>query len=276
MKSKTMTVLAAGLPATAEPPVSLLREHDRGRRATTLILLGSALAPAMGLAAPKEVLIAAEDDWYPYGGAVNGESRGLGVDLVRASFAAVGITAKFAPMPYSRCLDQVRQGTAVACNEPARTAETEAALLWPKLPLFKARSLIYGRYPSREAGLTTRDLEGKQVIVTNGFEYGSEFDANLRVKRVVATKEVSVFRMLLARRADYALAYERVAHHLWRQYPEEFKDKFVAVGLIAETSMYCAFSKRHPQAQYFLRLFDEGFAKIEASGERKAIEARWQ
>lgn len=45
-------------------------------------------APAR--AAAETVAIGAEDDWYPYGGQINGEARGFGVDLVRASFGAVG------------------------------------------------------------------------------------------------------------------------------------------------------------------------------------------
>ena len=223
-----------------------------------------------------QIVIAAEDDWYPYGGKVKGAAAGLGVDLVRASFAAVGITARFESVPYARCLEMVKKGRILACNEPARTDETEPYVLWPAKPLFSARSLIYARQPSKETGLTTASLENKRVMVTNGFEYGSEFDTNKKVIREVATKEISVFRMLAAKRGDYALAYEKVANHIFRENAREFEGKFVAVGVIAETNMYCAFSKTFPDSQRYLDLFNQGFALIQKNGKYQEIERRWQ
>lgn len=226
--------------------------------------------------ARETVVIAAEDGWYPYGGAMNGQAVGLGVDLVRASFAAVGIDVEFKSVPYARCLSMVVEGSVLACNEPARTAETEHLLLWPDKPLFSAKSLIYARRPSSESGLTVKSLEGKRVLVTHGFEYGSEFDSNPRINKMPATQEVSVFRMLLVGRADYLAAYEKVAEHIIASHPKAFRDRFVTVGTIAETSMYCAFSPKFPGSQAYLKRFNEGYALITKSGELKAIEGRWR
>jgi polar amino acid transport system substrate-binding protein len=241
-----------------------------------LFFICTALLPLESRATQETVVIAAEDGWYPYGGKINGEAAGLGVDLVRASFAAVGIKVLFQSVPYARCIRMVKQGDVLACNEPARTNETENALLWPTKPLFSARSMIYARYPSTESGLNTTSLEGKKVMVTHGFEYGSEFDANTKVIRMSAPQEISVFRMLLEHRGDYALAYEKVANYIWSQNPKEFSGKFSSVGMISETHMYCAFSKKFPNSQRYLDLFNEGFRKITANGEREAIEKRWQ
>jgi polar amino acid transport system substrate-binding protein len=225
---------------------------------------------------PTQVVIAAEDDWYPYGGKINGVAAGLGVDLVKASFAAVGITVRFESVPYTRCLDMVKSGKVLACNEPARTQETESSVLWPTKPLFSARSVIYARQPSKETGLSSASLEGKRVMVTNGFEYGSEFDTNKKVIREVATKEISVFRMLAAKRGDYALAYEKVANHIFRQNAREFEGKFVAVGMVSEIRVYCGFSKTFPDSQRYLDLFNQGFAIIQKNGQYQESERRWQ
>lgn len=250
-----------------------------------LLALGLAMAlwttlPANAQTAPQNaaetVVIAAEDDWYPYGGAIGGQAAGLGVDLVRASFAAVGVKVQFKSVPYSRCLSLAVEGEVVACNEPARTRETESLLLWPDKPLFSAHARIYARSPNAETGLTVASLEGKRVLVTHGFEYGSEFDANPRIRRIPAIKEISVFRMLLAGRGDYLAAYEKVADHIMRKHAREFGGRFVAVGTIAQTNMYCAFSKNHPDAPRYLRLFNEGYAKLEQNGELKRIEERWR
>lgn len=243
------------------------------------LLFGLVLSFLMAVAAwaqlSTHIVIAAEDDWFPYGGKVNGVAAGLGVDLVKESFAAVGISVRFESVPYARCLDMVKSGRVLACNEPARTDETEQFVLWPTKPLFSARSLIYALQPAKETGLTTSSLEGKRVIVTNGFEYGTEFDSNKKIVREVTAKEISVFRMLARRRGDYALAYEKVAQHLFRENEREFGGKFVVVGQIAETRMYCAFSKTFPNSQHYLDLFNQGFALIQKNGKYQEIEKRW-
>lgn len=241
-----------------------------------LVTLVCCMFLGAGAQTRESITIGAEDGWYPYGGEMNGVAVGWGVDLVRASFAAVGIDVNFSSMPYARCLEMVKKGQLLACNEPARTEETEPHLLWPDTPLFSARSLIYARVPSKEAGLRSRDMEGKVVAVTNGFEYGSDFDANKKIRRQVVTKEINVFRMLAARRVDYAVAYEKVANLYFKQNPKEFEGKFVAVGETSQTEMYCAFSKTFPQSAHYLRKFNEGYAIIKKNGTLREIELRWQ
>lgn len=233
-----------------------------------LVVLGA--APAR-----DRITVAAEDDWYPYGGVVDGEARGLGPDLVRAIFAAVDIDVSFTVVPYARCLQMAKQGQVVACLQPARTEQTEHALWWPDRPLFSARSLIYARAPSSLRGLGVRDLEGRRVAVTHGYEYGTAFDNNQAVVRQRAMREISVFRMLAAERVDFALAYEKVANLYFRQHAAEFGQRFVPVGETAVTEMYCAFSPLHPQSRHYLERFNEGHRRIEKTGVLRAIEARW-
>lgn len=239
------------------------------------LALWLALTAAVPASHAETITIGAEDDWYPYGGAVDGKPAGFGVDLTRAAFQAVGIEVKFESVPYSRCLEMVKRGQLLACNEPARTEETESSVLWPSEPLFVARSLIYARTPAKASGLSAPSLEGKTVAVTNGFEYGSSFDTNKKIKREVVMKEVSVFRMLAGGRADYALAYEKVANWIIANNDKEFRGKFVAVGKIEEIRCYTGFSKTFPDSERYLKLFNEGFAKIKKDGTYREIEKRY-
>lgn len=233
-------------------------------------------APCSAQAPEAPITIGAEDDWYPYGGVVDGEVRGLGIDLVRAAFAERGIQVKFVALPYKRCLEMTRQSELLACTQPARNPETEADFLWPDQPLLHAVSRIYARAPGGTHPLSMHDLEGKVVIVTNGFEYGAEFDGNPNIKRLTATKEMSVFRMLLAQRADFAVAYEKTAEHLFNQHPQSFKGRFEAVGLIAKVPQYLVFARRHAASERMLAAFNQGFRQIQSSGELQRIERKWR
>lgn len=228
-----------------------------------------------GLALANDpIVIGVEDDWYPYSGSIDGLAKGYGVDLVRESFAAVGVSVRFDPLPYKRCINMTMRGELVACVQPTRMPETENNFLWPAQPLFVARSLIFARKPTTQQRLTAESLTGQHVGVTNGYEYGSTFDTIKDVKRESVVKEVSVFRLLAAGRVQYALAYEKVANHLIMNHPE-FTDRFAVVGTISENFQYCAFSKKHPLAPRYLDLFNEGFAKISKNGTLAAIEKRW-
>lgn len=230
---------------------------------------------SLNCAARETVTIGAEDDWYPYSGKINGQAAGLTADIVRASFSAVDIDVRFESLPYSRCLVLTRQGKLLACNEPVKTAENIDQYLWPEKPTLVALSVIYARSPTSEAGLNVKSLENKRVVVKHGFEYGSEFDTNTKVKRETAQTAASLFRMLAGGRADYGLEYEKVAKQLFLDHPQEFTDKFVAVGQTGDLPVYCAFSKTFPDSKRLLGLFDKGFAIIQKNGTYQRITKNW-
>lgn len=239
--------------------------------------LAAWLAPACASNTPKVVLIGAENDWYPYSAEREGRAEGMTVDLVQAAFRAVGVEARFEVLPYARCMAQTRTGTLLACFNTTRTALIEADYLWPARPMFTERFLIYARADDPHAGppLQVRDLEGQQVAVTRGYEYGSEFDANPRILRVVTTHDENNFRLLLRGRARYTLAPDINTRLLLRRLPE-LAGRFKSVGALSPFGIYTSFSRQHPDARDALAAFDEGMRVITANGAAKAIQDRWR
>ncbi len=225
---------------------------------------------------PKTVVIGAEDDWYPYAGKVAGEARGLGVDIVRESFAAEGISVNFAVVPYPRCMQLTKAGSYLACFNTSRTSATENDFHWPNKPMFSPICAIYARKGSNQSKLGVRDLEGKRVSVTRSYEYGSEFDSNTKVQRVVADRDLSGFQMLAAGRSDYMLAFDKVANHLLRENAGKLANKFEPVGIVTQTDIYLAFSKTYPDNLPLMEAFNRGFASIVKNGTYAKIEKRWQ
>jgi polar amino acid transport system substrate-binding protein len=70
---------------------------------------------------------------------------------------------------------------------------------------------VYALPGSTESGLSARALEGKSVGVVRDYEYGDEFDLNLRIVRKVVDKNEHGFKMLLSGRIAYMAAEERIA-----------------------------------------------------------------
>lgn len=248
------------------------------RRRDVLLTSCLALPTGAALAQPRTVVIGAEDDWYPYSAEQAGRSQGITVELVTAAFAAVGVEARFDPLPYVRCMAQTKAGTMVACFNTTRTVQIEDDYLWPARPMFEERFLIWARADAptpRAGGLQVRDLEGQQVAVTRGYEYGSEFDGNTRVQRVVTGHDENNFRLLLRGRASYTLAPDINARLLFKRQPD-LAGKFKVVGQLSAYGLYTAFSRRHPQAAAMLAAFNEGMKIIQANGTAKAIHDRWR
>lgn len=224
----------------------------------------------------ETIAIGAEDAWYPYSGQINGEARGFTVDLVRAAFAAVKVEVKFESLPYARCMQRVKDGALLACFDTARAAMVEPDYLWHKRPMFTSRSMIYARAGSGERNIGVATLEGKRVAVTHNYEYGDAFDSNKKVIREAAPNDLSAFRMLVGGRADYALAYEKVANLLIRENPEAFSGKVVPVGVIEELRLYTVFSKSFPNSARYLELYERGFEIISKNGKLREIERKWK
>lgn len=247
------------------------------------LLLSHALAPLAAVApaqpAPRmaRVVIGAENDWLPYSGEQDGRAQGMTVDLVSAAFAAMGIAVQFELLPYARCMANTRSGLLVACFNTTRTALIENDYLWPAKPMFSERFLIYARADDPHAGppLQVRDLEGQQVAVTRGYEYGSEFDANPRILRVVTSHDENNFQLLLRGRARYTLAPEANTRLLMQRRPELAR-QFKVVGALSYFGIYTTFSRQHPDARAALAAFDEGMKAINANGVAKAIQERWR
>ncbi len=247
------------------------------RRRDALLLPGLALPTGAATAKPRQVLIGAEDDWAPYSSNADGRAQGLTVDLVGAAFAAVGVEARFESMPYVRCMALTRAGALMACFNTTRTALIENGYLWPALPMFDERFLIWARAdaPTPRTPLQVRDLERQRVAVTRGYEYGAEFDANPRITRVVTAHDEKNFRMLLRDRATFTLAPELNTRLLFKRHAD-LAGRFKIVGQLEAFGIYTAFSRQHPQAPAMLAAFNDGMKTLQANGRAKAIQERWR
>ncbi|GLR12677.1 hypothetical protein GCM10007907_14670 [Chitinimonas prasina] len=226
--------------------------------------------------AGSTITIGAEDDWYPQSGLVNGQLKGLTVDLVREAFKAAGVKVEYKVMPYARCMALTKAGALIGCFNTLRHPGIEQDYLWHEQPMFTVQYQIYARANSTEHGLRPHDLEGKEVAVTNGYEYGPEFDTNQKIKRIFTPRDENNFRMLIAGRVQYTVAMEWNTKALINRRPNEFFGKFKIVGQVAESGVYTVFSKSHPDAYAAMQQFNQGMALIRQSGRYKAIRDQWQ
>jgi polar amino acid transport system substrate-binding protein len=241
------------------------------------LILGLLACLSAPLATAADVItIGAEDDWYPYSGTVEMKPKGMAVDIVRAAFKKVGVEVNFQSMPYGRCMADAKAGKIFGCFDVSRNAALEPHYLWHAAPMFRAKIFIYARNDSTETGLIPKNLEDKLVAVTADYEYGDAFDSNTKIKRLVSKHDLQGFRKLLHAKADYALAFEKVANHLFATHKAEMSGKFKVVGLAADVGLYIGVGKTYPNAAKYVALFNQGFEAIQKDGKYAAIEKSWE
>lgn len=239
------------------------------------IAVALAILLVLPLAAAEEVVIGAEDDWYPFSGLVDGQVQGITIDLVRAAFEAAGDSVRYDVMPYSRCMALTKAGTLIGCFDTLRHPGIEHDYLWHVPPMFTAQYQIYARAGSTEKNLRPKDLEGRRVAVTNAYEYGPEFDTNQKIIRLFTRKDEYNFRMLISGRVDYTVAMELNTLMLIKKQPE-LANRFKIVGQVAPSPVYTVFSKRNPAARRAMQRFEQGLLLIQKNGRYQAIMDDWK
>jgi polar amino acid transport system substrate-binding protein len=246
-----------------------------GPFAKVVVVMVVLMAGASSWALDK-VRIGAEDDWRPYSYVSGGEPVGFAVDIVKAAWTAAGVSLELVPLPYARCMRMVDNGDLDGCFDTLRDPRTEAHYRWHRQPLFKARIAIYGRTALCGAGeVGLKDLLGRRIGVTNGYDYGEAFDNDSRMVRDVAASDLASLRKLVAGRVDYALVFDRVADHIADLHPE-LAPNFVQCGVLVEPLLFLSFKRDGAALKPLIARFDQGLEKIRKSGEYARIEARWK
>jgi polar amino acid transport system substrate-binding protein len=241
------------------------------------ILYAALLFAVLGLArAHAETFqIGAEDDWYPYTALRDGEIQGMSVDIVKAAFAASGTDIQLESFPYSRCMQLALRGQIVACFNTSPNTKIAEEYLLPKHPLFTDAILLWARNDNAKPLNSLDQLVGKSVAVTNGYEYGADFDNNTRLSRVMVRKDLNGFLMLQRSRVDYMLAFRGTALQLFEEHPE-LRGQFIPVMTVHRPDLYLSFSRHHPKAAELLERFDQGMRVIESSGRYQQIIDTWR
>lgn len=241
----------------------------------------AAIVLALGMlasrpAASADLMLAVEDDWYPYAAEVNGRPEGISVDLVRAAYAAVGVDVGFRIMTYVRCMELVDQDEVIGCfNTPGDKDIRERQLL-PEEPLDRNPAWIYTRATNDTRVTSLSDLKGEPIGIVNGYRYAEEFMSEPGLIREAAGSDLQNLKKLVAGRLQYVVLYERVADWLMGRYGEELGLELRPVLKVGELALYVSFSKHHPAAPQALNKLDEGLRAIKQSGEYQEIMHRWE
>lgn len=231
-----------------------------------------------GAAATDQLEIIAEDDaglWSRQDG------TGQANDVVRAAFAAAGVSVRLIVVPYARAKSMTVAGRAVGCFSMSWEPVLEGKVVFSDKPLLTCY-VEYFHHQDRPLRAKAEDQINEKIVVgvAAGYEYPASLyrlrDKGLVVLYESPSEELNL-KKLEAGRVDAAIINLNDATK-----PVEYMRAKAGVGekvapafRSGEMGSYIGFSTKHPRGAWALAKFNAGFQAIESDGTLRRIEEQW-
>lgn len=250
-------------------------------RALVLVLLVFASGGASNAAQretcemPGDLVIAAEDAFFPYSGLYKGKLRGFAVDIVTAAFDAAGCSISFDVMPYNRCLREVARGRQLGCFNTTGSEENRRKFLFHQEPLFNGKILIFG-HPEDRTEFRSEFFKQKTFAVVRGYTFTDEFSSDSGISTIEVDSDLQTLALVARKRADYAVVYEKVAAFHISNSPDVIAPAPNPVRELGHFDLYVSFSKELPGlSRPVAHVLDTGLEAIHRNGTYDDIESTW-
>lgn len=226
-------------------------------------------------ASDTTITIGTEDAWYPFSYEERGVSKGYLVELVGKAFAAVGITAHFQALPYTRCMRLTKAGKLLACTNTPPMPAYQDHYLWPQTPILQSNIAIYACQKLAANPASVEELRGSRVLMTHGYPYGDAFDQDKQIEKVTVQREEVVLKQLAAGRGDFGLVNTAAEPMLLAALTPEERSRIRRVTEYPQAPLFVVFSKQWPDAHRFTGLLDKGLALIQKNGQAALLKKQW-
>lgn len=224
--------------------------------------------------AQETVVLAAEDDWYPYTARnKNGTADGRSVDIITAAYKAAGVKLELVVVPFNRGMLLTKAGKYAGVFNAGLTSEDlKRDYLVPDHTIGVSEQVVVGRTGESFSGLSS--FNGRKLALTTGYTYPKSItDDQLNIVEYANT-EISNLKKLASFRADFTVGDRLVFKSLLRNEPA-LKQRLAFLGETESTKLYVLFSKT--EKGYRAReLFDIGMDKINREGKLKDILKKWE
>lgn len=224
------------------------------------------------VAVSEQILLAAEDDWYPYSAKVGKEVEGRSVDIIKAAYKAVGAELALDTVPFNRGFIRTKEGRYAGVFNAGINDEVRRNYLIPRNTIALSEQVVVARLG--ESFQNRHSFNNKRLVLTLGYTYPTDItdDPRNQVKRTVG--DINNLRMIGAGRSDFTIIDRLVLLSVFKKEPE-LKQKLTIVGKLEPHKIYVLFSK-NDKGKRALSLFDQGMDIIGRNGTLKEIVDTWE
>lgn len=213
-------------------------------------------------------------EWDPYTYTQDGKPEGFEIDICRAVFASMSVTAEFQGYPWIRCLALLKSGGADALVSLLKTSEREEFTRYPAEHVSVSRTVFAVQSASHIA--YSGDLNGLaayRIGVFSGFSYGEAFDKADYLTKDVATNTREMLTKLVMGRTDLAAENQAVLASTAARMGLRGRIRFLEPP-IHEQKLYVGFT-RAKDTNRLCEEFSGALARFKSTPEYKAILARY-
>ncbi|WP_343077607.1 transporter substrate-binding domain-containing protein [Pseudomonas sp.] len=209
------------------------------------------------------------------------DGTGYANDVVVAAFKEMAVEVQLKVVPYARCKYAVLNGTSVACFNMSWLPELEGKIKLASQPIFYVNNDIFESMktplPKPLKGTCTLP-PGTVVGTVRGYEYSPQVTALQSAGGVFESTESDIqnLKKLAARRLSAALIVTNDLEAKTQKTKQSGAEDAVqfAFNCGVETATI-GFSLTHPDGLRALKMYDEGYRRIQANGVLKQIHAHW-
>ena len=225
--------------------------------------------------AAPELTIMVEDASEPFSRA---DGTGYANDLVRAAYAAAGVSVHLKVVPYARCKDMLKRALVPACFSMSQ-APDNTGIVFSREPLFEVRADVFQQRASRKGFRSLAAVErGATIGIINGYEYPAEI-AGLEKRGITLQRNIddgANLKMLAHGRLDAAVLMTSDFDDVGRRLQQSGTRDAVSLAFRGGVmKSYIAFNLKNPQGPLARDAFERGYRLISNRHQKDRIRRRW-
>lgn len=199
--------------------------------------------------------------------------EGYSWDVLRESYHEMGYTIKLIVTPWARAMKNLQDGTVDVLFPTGKNTERQKQFHYSKEPVNQANFLIYVRKldPINWRGL--KSLDGLNIGVKRGFNYGDKWKAATNFQKYSIDTILQGFKMLDLKRLDGFAGYE--INWDYALHKAHLENKYKKLPIFDFTNEYLTTLKINPRSIEILQAFDIGKKRLQKNGKLHKIEKKW-
>lgn len=250
-------------------------------------IFACALAPGISASAQENVektVTIVADEWCPYNCAPESDAPGILIEIAQRAFEKEGIKVKYSILPWTRAIEEARQGKH---NAIVGAAVADAPdFIFPSTPQFRMRNAFYTKPDSQWEFKNLHSLKDVSLGVIKDYTYSDEIDAyvtenqsNLSKVQVAAGEDAleTNIKKLLGGRIT-ALAEDKNVVEMFLKDNPEYQNKLRSAGYVEDTpdnDIHVAFSPAHENSKHYAEIMARETDRLIETGEIKEILVRY-
>ncbi|MBF0468110.1 MAG: transporter substrate-binding domain-containing protein [Desulfamplus sp.] len=254
----------------------------------TMIIIIFMLTSSAVYAQEKIVNVATLDDYSPYcfsksdkkssgesipPGSDSANLQGYSWDILRESFHAEGYTIKLSVYPWKRAVYDTEAGIEDVVFPMIKSQEREVNFYFSRESVDQVNFLVYVPLDSTIEWNGIESLDGLTIGQVRGWNLGSQWSKNSKIKKDDMTKIIQGFKMLDMGRISGFAGYEINFDYALKN--EKWNTKYKKLPSFDASIEYVAGVKTNPRVPDILNAFDLGKRKIVENKTFDRISQKW-